>query len=445
MLIRVTFIVLTSVILGIVLPHLDRGYYYTLTGIIFLIVLQTYLLVNQVNKTNADLEKFFSSVQDHDSSIRFPEKAKNNSFGKLHNRMNQLNTIIQNVKIENERTSQFLQSVVDHVDIGLLSFDVNGNIEIYNRAAKRYLNDQQPRQLSSLKTINNEIFKIINTIKPGQEILHKMKIGNLLQSILVKATELKFESNVIKLVSFQDITNELDKKELESWQRLIRVLTHEIMNSISPITSLAAVISGYFKKSDDEKPISLRKIDHQIVSKTLSGLNTIEETGKGLLDFVDKYRSLTSLPKPDLRKFTIDSLFRKCKLLMESNISDYIKITASVFPEDIAITADYAQIEQILINLIKNAAEALSGVGDGTIHLKAFFADDAVLIQVKDNGIGISGDIIEDIFVPFYTTKENGSGIGLSLSKQIMQNHDGTISVNSSLDQGSEFTLKFQL
>ena len=444
-LIRVTFIVLTSVILGIVLPHLDRGYYYTLTGIIFLIVLQTYLLVNQVNKTNADLEKFFSSVQDHDSSIRFPEKAKNNSFGKLHNRMNQLNTIIQNVKIENERTSQFLQSVVDHVDIGLLSFDVNGNIEIYNRAAKRYLNDQQPRQLSSLKTINNEIFKIINTIKPGQEILHKMKIGNLLQSILVKATELKFESNVIKLVSFQDITNELDKKELESWQRLIRVLTHEIMNSISPITSLAAVISGYFKKSDDEKPISLRKIDHQIVSKTLSGLNTIEETGKGLLDFVDKYRSLTSLPKPDLRKFTIDSLFRKCKLLMESNISDYIKITASVFPEDIAITADYAQIEQILINLIKNAAEALSGVGDGTIHLKAFFADDAVLIQVKDNGIGISGDIIEDIFVPFYTTKENGSGIGLSLSKQIMQNHDGTISVNSSLDQGSEFTLKFQL
>jgi nitrogen fixation/metabolism regulation signal transduction histidine kinase len=444
-LIRVTFIVLTSVILGIVLPHLDRGYYYTLTGIIFLIVLQTYLLVNQVNKTNADLEKFFSSVQDHDSSIRFPEKAKNNSFGKLHNRMNQLNTIIQNVKIENERTSQFLQSVVDHVDIGLLSFDVNGNIEIYNRAAKRYLNDQQPRQLSSLKTINNEIFKIINTIKPGQEILHKMKIDNLLQSILVKATELKFESNVIKLVSFQDITNELDKKELESWQRLIRVLTHEIMNSISPITSLAAVISGYFKKSDDEKPISLRKIDHQIVSKTLSGLNTIEETGKGLLDFVDKYRSLTSLPKPDLRKFTIDSLFRKCKLLMESNISDYIKITASVFPEDIAITADYAQIEQILINLIKNAAEALSGVGDGTIHLKAFFADDAVLIQVKDNGIGISGDIIEDIFVPFYTTKENGSGIGLSLSKQIMQNHDGTISVNSAPDKGSEFTLKFQL
>ena len=359
--------------------------------------------------------------------------------------MNNINTIIQNVKIENERTSQFLQSVVDHVDIGLLSFDMNGKIEIYNRAAKRYLNVQQPQQLSSLKTMNDEIFKIINTIKPGQEILHKMKIDNLLQSILVKATELKFESNVIKLVSFQDITNELDKKELDSWQRLIRVLTHEIMNSISPITSLTTVISGYFKKKDDGNPVPLNNIDRQIVSKTLSGLNTIEETGKGLLGFVDKYRSLTSLPKPDLSKFTIESLFRKCKLLMESNISNNIKITTNVNPEDIAIVADYAQVEQILINLIKNAIEALSEKKNGTIHLKAFYADDGTIIQVEDNGIGISGDIIEDIFVPFYTTKENGSGIGLSLSKQIMQNHNGTISVNSARDEGSEFTLKFPI
>jgi signal transduction histidine kinase len=203
------------------------------------------------------------------------------------------------------------------------------------------------------------------------------------------------------------------------------------------------VISGYFKKKEDDNPIPLELIDSQIVSKTLSGLNTIEETGKGLLDFVDKYRSLTSLPKPDLSKFPIDNLFGKCKLLMESNISNKIKIISNVNPEDIALVADYAQVEQILINLIKNAIEALSGKKNGTIHLKAFYADDVTIIQVVDNGIGISGDIIEDIFVPFYTTKESGSGIGLSLSKQIMQNHNGTISVNSAPNKGSEFTLKF--
>jgi len=442
--VRVIFILLSSLVLGIVLQHLDRGYYYTLTGMIFLIMLQAYFLVNQVNKTNADLEKFFSSVHDHDSSIRFSDNTKNGSFRKLHDRMNYLNMVIQNAKIENERTSQYLQCVVDHVDIGLLSFDMNGKINIYNRAAKRYLNVQQAHQLSSLKTMDAEILKIINTIKPGQEILHKMKIDNLLQSILVKAIELKFESNVIKLVSFQDITNELDKKELDSWQRLIRVLTHEIMNSISPITSLTGVISGYFKKNDGGDPVSLENIDHQLVSKTLSGLNTIEETGKGLLDFVDKYRSLTSLPKPNLCRFTVDSLFRRCKLLMESDISNNIRIITSVYPEDLSIEADFAQIEQILINLIKNAVEALSGKENGTIHLKAFKAEDGTIIQIEDNGIGISGEIIEDIFVPFYTTKETGSGIGLSLSRQIMKNHDGTISVNSSPDKGSEFTLKFQ-
>ncbi len=368
--VRVTLIVLTCALLGIVLQHLDHGYYYTLTGMIFLIVLQTWLLVNQVNKTNTDLEKFFSSAQNNDSSIRFSENTKNSSFKNLHDRMNDLNAIIQSVKIENEKTSQFLQTMVDHVDIGLLSFDENGRIEIYNKTAKMYLKVQQPCQLSSLITKNDGLIKIISTIKPGQEILHKMIIDNILQSILVKAIKLKFESKVIKLVSFQNITNELDRKELDSWQRLIRVLTHEIMNSISPITSLTTVISGYFKTKDDDSQVPLLLIDHKIISKTLSGLNTIEETGKGLLEFVDKYKSLTLLPKPNLSKFTIESLFRKCKLLIESNISDNIKISVNVTPEDLTIEADFAQIEQILINLIKNAAEALSDNKNGTILLK---------------------------------------------------------------------------
>jgi two-component system, NtrC family, nitrogen regulation sensor histidine kinase NtrY len=443
-LIRVGLIVLSGMALGIVLQHLDRGYYYTLTGVIFLIILQTWMLVNRVNKTNTDLEKFFSSVQDHDSSFRFSDKQENITFRKLHDRMNKVNTVIRNVKIENEKTDQFLQSVVDHVDIGLLSFDTDGRIEIYNKAAKRYLNIQQLLQLSSLDTLDNEILKILETIKPGQEVLHKILIDNVLQSVLIKAAELKFENNLIKLVSFQDITNELDKKELDSWQRLIRVLTHEIMNSISPITSLTSVISGYFKSKDDEKPLTLEKLDHQVISKTLSGLNTIEETGKGLLDFVDKYRSFTSLPKPDLGKFTIESLFGKCKLLMDSNISGNIEIVISVIPEDITIDADYSQIEQVLINLIKNAAEAITDKKNGVIQLRAFYGDGAKIIQVEDNGSGISNGIIDDIFVPFYTTKDNGSGIGLSLSRQIMQNHNGTISVNSTPGCGSEFTLKFQ-
>jgi signal transduction histidine kinase len=215
------------------------------------------------------------------------------------------------------------------------------------------------------------------------------------------------------------------------------------MNSISPITSLTSVISGYFKKKEDKKPIPLELIDDQTVSKTLAGLNTIEETGKGLLDFVDKYRSLTSLPKPNLCRFPVDSLFMKCKLLMESDISENIQIIESVSPPDLTIEADFAQVEQILINLIKNSVEALSGRNNGTINLKAFKTAESTIIQVDDDGSGIPHEIIEDIFMPFYTTKKSGSGIGLSLSRQIMQNHDGIISVNSFPGKGSEFTLKF--
>jgi signal transduction histidine kinase len=442
-LVRVALITLTGAMLGVVLQHLDHGYYYTLTGMIFVIVLQSWMLINKVNKTNEDLEKFFSSVQNHDSSIRMSENADNDSFKRLHDRMNNLNTIIQNVKIENERTAQFLQSVVDHVDIGLLSFDMHGRTEIYNKAAKKYLKVQQLPELSILKAANDDIYKIITTIKPGQEILHKINTDNLLQSVLIKAIELRYENNLIKLVSFQDITNELDKKELHSWQRLIRVLTHEIMNSISPITSLTTVISGYFKKKNAAIQIPAEEIDNLTVTKTLSGLNTIEETSKGLLDFVERYRSLTSLPKPNICLFSVESLFLKCKLLMDSSISENIEIIESVSPPDLVMEADFAQVEQILINLIKNAAEALSGIKDGTINLKAFNSDNATIIQVEDNGTGIPSEIIEDIFVPFYTTKKSGSGIGLSLSRQIMQNHDGTISVNSSPGKGSEFTLKF--
>jgi nitrogen fixation/metabolism regulation signal transduction histidine kinase len=426
-----------------VLQHLEKGYYFTLAGIVFLILIQVFMLVNQVNRTNSDLEKFFSSIQDHDTSFMFAENAGSNSFRKLYVRMNQVSGIIQDARMESERAGLFLQSVIDHIETGLLSVDKKGRTGICNRAARRYVNIHKSCHISSPGNGDDEISVILEAIRPGQEILYRKKTGDLRQSILIKASDLKYETNEIMLVSFQDITNELNKKELDSWQKLVRVLTHEIMNSISPITSLASVISGYYRSRDERKIISPEAIDHQIVSRTLSGLDTIEETGKGLLDFVDKFRSLTSLPKPRLATFSVYSLFSKCKLLLESNIPSNIQIHTSVFPEDLSVTADYAQAELILINLIKNAVEALSGREGGLIRLSAFREADAVLIRVEDNGSGIPDDLQEDIFVPFYTTKAKGTGIGLSLSKQIMQNHGGSVSVSSVPGQGSKFTLKF--
>lgn len=443
--VRVTLIGISCVLLGIVLPHTDQGYFYTLAGIVFLIVLQNYLLVIKVNKTNTDLEKFFASAQNLDTSIRFPKETGKDSFRQLHERMNAVNSTIQKARTESQRASLFLESLVNHVDVGLISFDNTEKIEILNRAAGQYLNVHQPCKLASLKAKDKEMYKIITNVKPGKEILLKKIIDNNQQSILVKATDFGFENQNIRLVSLQNITSELDKKELDSWRKLIRVLTHEIMNSISPITSLTTVISAYFQKKDEESPVEPGKIDSLIISKTLSGLATIEETGKRLLDFVDKYRSLSSLPKPEISRFSIYNLFQRCKLLMESDLPKNTEIFISVHPEHMMLEADDAQVEQILINLVKNAMDALKDKKDGIINLKSFSSDESIIIQVEDNGTGISNNIMEDIFVPFYTTKKDGSGIGLSLSRQIMQNHQGTISVNSVLNKGTVFILKFPL
>src|SRR5512133_103165 len=296
--IRVALLVISAVIMGIVLSHLEHGYYYTLSGMLILILVQTMLLLNEVNRTNQDLEKFFSSIHDHDSSIRFSTNMDDSSFINLRKKLNDFNSALQQVKMENERNRQFLQSLVDHVDVGLVSFNSNGDIEICNKAAKKYINISHDRRLTTLKENNEEISEILAEIKPGQDVLHKMKNGTQQKSLLIRETEVKFEGQVVRLISFADITSELDTKELESWQRLIRVLTHEIMNSISPVTSLTSVISGYFKNKENGNPLSSDMITDRIISKTLDGLDTIGETGKGLLDFVDKYRSLTSLPRP---------------------------------------------------------------------------------------------------------------------------------------------------
>jgi two-component system, NtrC family, nitrogen regulation sensor histidine kinase NtrY len=442
-LIRVFFIILSCLVLGIILPHLRQGYYYTVSGIIFLILFQTYWLNKKVNKTNSDLEKFLVSVQNQDSSILFPKIGTNKSFRLLHERLNGLINSIQTANIKSDRNEHLMQSLADHIDVGIIAFYNTGSIEICNQVARRYLMLTNPKQINTIKEKNEELFRIINTISPGKEILHKLIIDNFSKNILIKSVEFKYDNKTLKLVSFQDITNELDKKELDSWLKLIRVLTHEIMNSISPITSLTKVISGYFRQKDNEEPIPPENIDKQIIDKTLFGLNTIEETGKGLLDFVNKYRSFTTLPKPNKSQFAIGDLFESCILLMKTCISENITITTNVEPGNAMLVADYSQIEQVLINLIKNATDAISNKNEGFIKLKAISSSSENIIQVVDNGIGISNDIMENIFIPFYTTKENGSGIGLSLAKQIMQNHNGIISVNSAVNGGTILTLKF--
>ena len=268
------------------------------------------------------------------------------------------------------------------------------------------------------------------------------------QSVLflsLKLSIFKSEKETLNLLSIQNIRVELEQNELDSWQKLIRVLTHEISNSISPITSLANTTKKYFVRKGTGSIKKKDELDDALLHKAVDSLDTIETTGRGLIDFVGKYKSLTALPQPKFEKFPIRDMFDKLQtLLIEEADSHTIALVFNSSPNILELTADFSLLEKGLINLIKNAFQSLEKSYNGKVHVSAFKnVENRVIIEVKDNGGGIPANIIDDIFIPFYTTKNSGSGIGLSLSRQIMRLHSGTITVSSILNKETVFSLVF--
>jgi signal transduction histidine kinase len=351
----------------------------------------------------------------------------------------------QKIRLENEAQNQLLQNIVDHVGIGLLTFDDSGKVELINNAA---INLLQIAPMKNIKVIDVSYPELCNTIKNlaiGQQKLMKIKVQDEFMQLSVKTSEFKLHDKLIRLVSLQNIKRELEENELDSWQKLIRVLTHEIMNSIAPITSLATSLRRFFRRNDSNLPVSTEMLSQSVLQKTLDGLNIIEERGEGLVNFVTKYRSLMPKSKLKIETIKIAELFYNLEFLLQNEIKKKnIDFVLKIYPFTLHIDSDQKLIEQILINLINNAMDALENKENKQIVLNAFKNDSGrKTIQVEDNGIGIPEEIMERIFIPFFTTKEKGNGIGLSLSRQIMRMHGGTISASSKTEKGTIFSLEF--
>jgi signal transduction histidine kinase len=346
---------------------------------------------------------------------------------------------------QNERQSLFLNNLVEHVGVGLISYTKDGNVEIYNNAAKRLV---QINQLGNIKDIGNrypELLKCILQLQPHNQQLIRLVTEHSVLFLSLKLSIFKSAKETLNLLSIQDIRIELEQNELDSWQKLIRVLTHEISNSISPIASLANTTKKYYVNKDTGSAVKLDEIDDALLHKTIDSLDTIESTGRGLIDFVGKYKSLTALPQPKFETFRIRDLFDKLQaLLVEEADSNNIVLEFSSSPETLELKADINLMEMVLINLIKNAFQALENSKGGKVVVSAYRnVENRVEIITKDNGAGIPASIIDDIFIPFYTTKNKGSGIGLSLSRQIMRLHRGTITVSSLPDEATVFRMVF--
>jgi len=412
-----------------------------IVGII--IVFQIYSLIQYVDKTNKDLTRFLEAIKYEDFSQSFSGAGFGSSFSKLKAAFNEVLRKFQQTRAETEEHHRYLQTVVQHVGIGLLSYQQDGEIELINTAAKRLLKVPRLKNINSLKSFSPQLVKTLLNLKPGTRALIKVEDNNELLQLVIYSTEFILREKRFTLVSIQNIQSELEEKEMEAWQNLIRVLTHEIMNSITPIASLASTVNNLLNDYSDEK--KKEEISTETIEDVSGAVQTIEKRSKGLLNFVDSYRKLTRIPKPNFQIFLISSLFERINKLMASQIKDKgIDFFSDIDPETLELTADSEMIEQVLINLLLNSISALNSKQNAKIELSAKLDERGrVIIQVADNGPGIIEEVQDKIFIPFFTTKQEGTGIGLSLSRQIMRLHRGNISVTSKAGSETVFTLRF--
>jgi nitrogen fixation/metabolism regulation signal transduction histidine kinase len=415
------------------------------TFIVFIIIIiQIYSLIHFVQKTNREIARFFSSVKYSDFSQSFKFNIKGSAFEELSSSFSEVIDEFRKARTEKEEHFRYLQTVVQHVSIGLLAYTSDGNVELINNAAKRLIKINNIKNISELSAISNSLLEALLKISAGEKILVKIADGNELSQLSIHAAEFKLKGNHYKLSSISNIQSELEEKEMEAWQNLIRVLTHEIMNSVTPIVSLSSTASLLLEEVDKKiKAVCDPSIDN--LDDVKEALNTIIRRSKGLLHFVDDYRNLTRIPVPNFQIIYITSLFERISKLFSDQLKEKnIKFTYTTQPAGLEVTADPDLIEQVIINLILNSFNAVSNMPAPEINLLGTIDNyGKVMIQVADNGKGVPEELYDKIFIPFFTTRKDGSGIGLSLSRQIMRLHKGGITVKSIPKKETIFTLRF--
>ena len=439
--IRVMLIVMFSSLLGY-FAFINQSLRFSIIFFIAIVFL-TISLISYLNSTNKKIRFFFDSVRNDDSNLSFPVDAKERSFRELYQSMNRVNQQIQKLKIENRNQEQYFQILLEHLATGIITYNEKGFILHANSSAKRLLSTDVLTHLQQIERIDQKLFQTINSIKPFERRLVAINNEQGEIQLSLKATSFRTNNNELIILSIQDIKNELDEKELESWMKLIRVLMHEIMNSITPITSLSESLSHIY--STEGIPVLPEAVTAKTIVTTLQGLNVIKEQGKGLMSFVESYRKLTRVPEPVKKLFKVADLLSRIQILYSSlERSDRIDLSFSLKDPDLEIFADQNLISQVLINLVKNALEANENNSEGKIIIIA--GNDSnhhPEICVIDNGPGITEENFDEIFVPFFTTRQNGSGIGLSISKQIMRVHGGYLKVRSVPGKETVFCLSF--
>jgi len=430
------FIIITTFL---ILWLFESHNYITASISIGVLIIQFILLIKYVEQTNRKLTRFFENIKYNDFTSSFVSDNKGESFNKLNDSFNQVIQQFVKTRAEKEEHHNQLQTIVQHISIGILTYRKDGQIDIFNNAVKQIFKINNLKHIKELSQIEPHLPETFLNLNQDDNKLVKITLDDELLQLSIQATEFKKKGEEYLLVSVKNIHAELEQKEIDSWQKLIRVLTHEIMNSITPISSLASTV----KQLLPEEGVQLQ--DEEDLESMHHALSTISRRSDGLLNFVQVYRDLTRIPKPNFQKVVVKDLLFDSKLMLLHKIkNEDIQINIQTMPDDISIMADSNLIEQVILNLLINAFHATEKKEYPQIILSSRYnKNDRVIIEVADNGTGIKPDLMDKIFMPFFTSKKEGSGIGLSLSRQIMRMHHGNIFVKSVLEKGSVFTLVF--
>lgn len=417
-----------------------------LTGLAILV--QIYTLIRFVEKTNRDFTRFLSSIEYSDFTQNITTGMKGTSFDELNDSFDKVVSRFRQISLEKEENFRYLQTIVQHIGVGIIAFDGDGKVDLLNTSAKRLLGVSHLRNISALDDICPPILEKLRTIEPGNRDLSTIRIDDEMLQLSLYAAELRQRGRMIKLVSIQNISMELNEKEMDAWQNLIRVLTHEIKNSLAPIGSLASSVEEMLLPPDlqGDMTVSCEAKDIR------TALQTIQKRSHGLLQFVDTYRDLTHIPNPEYSTFPLSDIFQTVEKLI---LSQYGKIflhrtdkpspfSWSIEPYNLELTADQKLLEQVIINLVVNSIQATEKMASPEISIHAGIDDRGrAFIEVSDNGPGINSEALDKVFIPFFSTKKEGSGVGLSLSRQIMRMHRGDLTVRSNPGVETVFRMRF--
>ena len=432
LLVRLSIVIVLAITVGVLLmlyfsiSFIPFIFFISLT--LLLLAYSTYALFRFVRRSQQDVQRLMNAIRFSETNISFQNSEKKGLPLELSMQMEDSIALFNKKLLQIETEQQFYNNLLNRIDSGILVTNKNGDIEWINKAALDEFGKPQPRKISDLKSISSDLPAVLENIAPQETKIIRIQKESRLQHLAITAVLFISKGKEQKLISIKNIESVVEESESDAWKKLVRVLTHEIMNSITPIISL----SESFSEQDADKE-TLKLMD--------KAMKTIHRRSKGLVDFIQSYQKLTRIPNPVVEQVSAKDIMDDIADLL---VAKGIRFSCSINPEELFWKVDRSQMEQVLINLIKNAWEACQKTQQPDIQTVITKNEyQRPVIAISDNGSGILPEVLDKIFVPFFTTKQGGSGIGLSICRQIVNAHGGTISVSSQPGKGSCFIIRF--